>query len=189
MSRLRHVKSVLSLAHRAVFTRICAYVRITAENAFDAFMALCKQQQLETTKDDCLRRSPVKICNEIYMPSYVDCHQHSASALPATVKKSLNEYSALAARANKWVRKLRTELQVFETQLSRVRLALIEVFDAKSVQWRVTVCVCSGNSLRVSRALLCFSNCVAWPSKSFSRGAQHRTCPNENVRWVFGDLS
>ena len=39
----------------------------------------------------------MKICNEIYMTSYVDCHQHSASALPATVKKSLNEYSALAA--------------------------------------------------------------------------------------------
>ena len=85
----------------------------------------------------------MKICKMFYVPSHVDCLQHSASALPATVKKSLNEYSALAARANKWVRKLRTELQVFETQLSRVRLALIEVFDAKSVRRRVMLSVCA----------------------------------------------
>ena len=102
--------------------------------------------QTTTTRHNKGRLSEAFACEDlqvIYMPSYVDCHQHSASALPATVKKSLNEYSALAARANKWVRKLLTELQVFETQLSRVRLALIEVFDAKSVRWRVMVCVCA----------------------------------------------
>ena len=108
-----------------------------------AFVAWLKQQQLETQKKPLSEAFACEDLQVIYVPSCVDCHQHSASALPATVKKSSNEYSALAARVNKWLRKLRVELQVFGTQLSRVRLTLIEVFDAKSVSGRVMVCVCA----------------------------------------------